>query len=56
MVNSWLSQELPEANGWTFRPNDGPTCRANFVDIETFYEENIGSFNAAEYRINELSF
>ena len=40
---------------WYFSPNDGPTCRANFVDTERFYEENIDSYNAAEHRLNDLT-
>lgn len=40
---------------WFFNSNDGPTCRANFVDTENFYEENIAFYNADEERLNDLT-
>lgn len=53
-VSDWLNQDLPEAVMWFFNSNDGPTCRDNFLEIETFYTENTNSYAEAEYRLDEL--
>ena len=43
-VIDWLSQDLPVAKTWSFLPNDGPTCRASFIEIEQFLDENVEGY------------